>query len=165
MSLITKAIKDNLVREFERYRDSLCDGVGESARKYWSQSNLLLMRTVALTLTCCHGSSANTERLFSALDRLVTPSRNRLLAETLSQYLSIRVSSSQGSLQGTLVGAATGQEVPPQDDDEHQMDVDLEDEETGEEELTAESMILDPSNMAESDNVGPNVTKPRRLAD
>lgn len=44
-----------------------------------------------MRLWLCHASSANTERIFSGLGRIMTPLRNRLSLKTITELMSIKV--------------------------------------------------------------------------
>lgn len=59
--------------------------------EWWRRSELTILRRVGLRLAACHGSSANTERIFSALSATITPSRNRLNLSTAFDLISLRI--------------------------------------------------------------------------
>lgn len=49
------------------------------------------MKEVRHRFSCCHGSSSNTERIFSYLSLLLTLKRNRLTLETISKLLMVQL--------------------------------------------------------------------------
>lgn len=59
---------------------------------WWkSKSTMPFLGYVGMRLSCCHSSSTNTERVFSALNRIISPLRNRLDMSTVMDMLSIRM--------------------------------------------------------------------------
>lgn len=63
----------------------------EDIYEWWSKQSLRVLRKVGLRMAACHGSSANTERIFSTLNSTITPSRNRLGIELAFDLTSVRV--------------------------------------------------------------------------
>lgn len=82
-----------VVEEFRRYKTILhreeVNATGIVA--WWEEQNLPLLCQVAVRMPACHASSANTERIFSALKGIVTNSRNRLNLDTIFDLITIRV--------------------------------------------------------------------------
>ena len=76
-----RSFSDALGSEFARYvakakrvSDPVCD-----VADFWSKSrDFLIIKQAGYRLALCRSSSANTERIFSALGRICVPSRNRL---------------------------------------------------------------------------------------
>lgn len=58
---------------------------------WWTGSSTLILKIVALRLAACHAISANTERIFSALNRIITPDRNKLNLSTVSDIMTVRI--------------------------------------------------------------------------
>lgn len=88
-----KEILEPLKKEMKRYFE-----VAKSLKSYisdiyswWTGSSTLILKIVALRLAACHASSANTERIFSALNRVITPDRNRLSLDTISDLMTVRI--------------------------------------------------------------------------
>lgn len=78
--------------EFEECR-KLCiaqRGFIKSIHTWWGISELKLLKEVGLRFSACHASSANTERIFSALNKASTPSRNRSGVTNLFNLMMIR---------------------------------------------------------------------------
>lgn len=79
--------------EFEECR-KLCiaqRGFIKSIHTWWGISELKLLKEVGLRFSACHASSANTERIFSALNKASTPSRNRSGVTNLFNLMMIRI--------------------------------------------------------------------------
>lgn len=83
-----------LIDEFDKYRECLKTQTKliENIYEFWcSRREYPLLSTVAKRLATCHGSSANTERIFSCLNSLITPSRNRLSLRAAFELLTIKL--------------------------------------------------------------------------
>jgi len=62
-------------------------------REFWCKNrDFLMLKQAGIRLSHCSSSSANTERIFSALSRICVPSRNRLSIVSMFNLLSILVS-------------------------------------------------------------------------
>jgi len=62
----------------------------EDPLNFWKRNReFLLLKQAGVRLFCCQSSSANTERIFSALGRICSPTRNRLSAHSMANMLAI----------------------------------------------------------------------------
>ena len=79
--------------EFERYIQVIKNSTGEieDVYEWWQSSRTVVLKVVGARLAACHSSSANTERVFSGLGRILTPSRNRLHLRTVFELMSIKI--------------------------------------------------------------------------
>lgn len=59
--------------------------------EWWSDMQDSFLKLIALRLSHMHASSANTERIFSSLQRDIVPSRNQLSFDTITNLLRIRL--------------------------------------------------------------------------
>jgi len=85
-------LTDALDDEFRRYinRPKKGDESIRDVHTYWkSKRDFIILKQVGMRLAACHASSANTERIFSALSRMCIPARNRLSIDSLTNLLSI----------------------------------------------------------------------------
>jgi len=82
-----------LNREFEVYLQKMKEMTEPIANvhDWWRKSGTVALKVVGMRLAACHASSANTERIFSGLGRIITPIRNRLNIKTVHELMSIRV--------------------------------------------------------------------------
>lgn len=87
------SIAPAVVNEFNRYKYFLKreEQFDDNIFSWWNQRDTPLLKTVALRLAACHASSANTERIFSCLNRIAAPSRSRLNLQTIFDIASIQV--------------------------------------------------------------------------
>lgn len=60
-------------------------------KTWWLDAGFPHLRDIGIRLASCHGSSANTERVFSGLNRIVTSTRNALNIQTLFELMTIRI--------------------------------------------------------------------------
>lgn len=100
---VTKAkdAKDSFIKEFSSYlRDPNPKKVFiNEVYSAWDKSaSYPYLRLVGKRLAACHGSSANTERIFSALGRIMTASRNRMSLEAAFDMINIQMSSTKDKL-------------------------------------------------------------------
>lgn len=58
---------------------------------WWDESSFETLRVVGRRLAACHASSANTERIFSGLNHIVRPTRNRLRIESIYSLMTVRM--------------------------------------------------------------------------
>lgn len=58
---------------------------------WWKNCELPLLKNIGSRFAACHGSSVNTERIFSALGRIFTPDRNRMSVKTAFDLLTIQL--------------------------------------------------------------------------
>lgn len=92
-------IIETLVEELSKYlskmkklREYIVD-----IHKWWlNEKDLPLLRAVGLRFARCHSSSANTERTFSGLNRIITYDRNRIGIRTAYELMSIRIAVKSG---------------------------------------------------------------------
>lgn len=87
-----KSIARNVKAEFDRFRDKLRSlSYIEDIYGWWDQANLPAIRIIGMRCAACHGSSANTERIFSSLRRILGSSRSRLQVQTINELMAIRI--------------------------------------------------------------------------
>lgn len=60
-------------------------------KTWWVDSNFGHLREIGIRLAACHGSSANTERIFSGLNHIITSTRNALNTQTLFELMTIKI--------------------------------------------------------------------------
>lgn len=63
----------------------------EDHYEWWESARLPLLKTIGMRFASLHASSANTERIFSALNQIVSPDRNRLNIETIHNLIAIKI--------------------------------------------------------------------------
>lgn len=83
---------------------------------WWkSQADLTVIRTLGMRLSCLHSSSANTERFFSGLSRIITPSRSRLSIDTIFELMVVITfrRSQQRSPRARSASSQAAQETSP----------------------------------------------------
>lgn len=59
---------------------------------WWREQSWTYLSLVGQRMANCHASSANTERIFSALNRIVSPMRNRLSIGTIMDLITVHMS-------------------------------------------------------------------------
>lgn len=82
-----------LVEEFKVYKTKISNNSSfiTDTYKWWNgQEEFTVLKELGKRFACCHSSSANTERFFSGLNRILTPSRNRLSVETMFNIMTVR---------------------------------------------------------------------------
>ena len=80
--------------EFMRYLSKATrrTEVIEDPLNFWKRNReFLVLKQAGVRLSCCQSSSANTERFFSALGRICSPTRNRLSVHSMANMLAILV--------------------------------------------------------------------------
>lgn len=82
-----------LKRDFNRYKlqVSKLDGSIDLLFDWWEESQLTMLKMMGMRFAACHASSANTERIFSALGRIYRPDRNRSALKTAFDLLTIQL--------------------------------------------------------------------------
>lgn len=87
------AVASQLRNELVSYQRRVLrvDSFVDDFYEWWNKQNLKVLRKIGLRMAACHGSSANTERIFSTLSSTITPSRNRLGLDLAFDLTSIRV--------------------------------------------------------------------------
>lgn len=91
-------IEKNLVEEFKKYKDqegtySAPADEKTTAAEWWkSQPNIGILKTVAMRLAMLKSSSANTERTFSMIKLIQSPTRTRFALDTLELMAKIKIS-------------------------------------------------------------------------
>lgn len=96
----------------------------DNINSWWDNTHLSVLKLVGLRLASSHASSACTERVFSALNRIVTPERNRLDLDTLYNLIAVKIRNSNNeerkyTPRGAIVSAElTGEELEELDSDD-----------------------------------------------
>lgn len=93
-----EAIGEQLKMEFQKYF-SIVKRSGQIDDLYsWRKlQDLPLLRIAGLRCAAMHASSANTERIFSALNQIITMDRNRLKIDTIIDLISVKIFSKAAS--------------------------------------------------------------------
>lgn len=58
---------------------------------FWKSTGYSFLKRLGIHLAALRASSANTERIFSALNRIITPDRNRLDLITIGNLIQVRL--------------------------------------------------------------------------
>jgi len=67
-------------------------GLTSSVSEFWKKNREFpILEQAGMMLALCQSNFANTERIFSALGRICTPSRNRLSIDSMAHLLSILI--------------------------------------------------------------------------
>jgi len=82
-----------LTREFGQFLQKMkaTTTVINDVHSWWESSGSAVLKIIGARLAACHASSANTERIFSGLGRIITPARNRLNIKTVFELMCIRI--------------------------------------------------------------------------
>lgn len=67
------------------------DDIADVPNWWVRQEKYTILKPLALKLACCHASSANTERFFSRLGRLISPTRTCLSLQMIQHLIGIRI--------------------------------------------------------------------------
>lgn len=85
-------LKDEVQSEMANYQVLLTRDLPHVKDTYswWQSSKFDKLKHVGKRLSACHSSSANTERMFSGLNRIISSSRNRLNMRTILELMIVR---------------------------------------------------------------------------
>lgn len=92
-SLTNNAVIEAIKTDTADYKSRLLTHTNDidDVFEWWSDSQDSFLKLIAIRLSRMHASSANTERIFSSLQRDLTPSRNQLSFDTMTNLLRIRL--------------------------------------------------------------------------
>lgn len=84
---------DLLNHELKLYREKVSNRQGDISDLFqsWLNCPYQLLKNFGLRFAACHASSANTERVLSTLNCLITPRRNRLNISLAEDLLSLKI--------------------------------------------------------------------------